>query len=446
MRDSTGPRFHGVALSIVIFTTAISWLRPALAQTAPSASWLFPLPADRPIGWEASRPWVVPPEGISIGGYLQTQYESHQNSQDQLFQGGVLQNQDRFVIRRARVSVVGEWEYVALALELDGNTVLGPQVDLRKAEASIQYRPNRKKPAIVTATLGQFDTPFGYELVEVPRTRWFMEDSMAARALWPGTSDLGVRFSGALSFFRWTIAALNGQPLGELSPYALQDPLAVKDVVFRFGADVTPRDDFHIAGGISSSHGKGFHPGTDTTKSTLQFQDPGDGVVRPGTIVASPGQTGTASQSFDRWAVGADIRAHFRWWLGVTKLYSEFVVAQNMDRGLFVADPVSTGVDVRELGFYVGLVQEIGRYGVVGFRFDTYDPNSDAFDKRRGGIPFPYSQAITTYAPLVGVTLQDRARLVFEYDFIKNALARDASGVPTSLKMDTWTLRLQVQL
>ncbi len=445
MRNATLASNTGAAVSILALVVGLLWADQARAQSAQPAQWILSTPPEHPIGWEASRPWVIPPEGISFGGYVQSQYESHQNSQDQLFQGGVLQNQDRFLIRRARVSAVGEWEYVALALELDGNTVLGPQVDLRKAEASIQYRPDRRKPAIVTATLGQFDTPFGYELVEVPRTRWFMEDSMAARALWPGTSDIGARFSGALSFFRWTIAALNGQPLGELSPYALQDPLAVKDVVFRFGVDITPRNDFHIAGDISSSHGKGFHAGTDTTKSTLQFQDPGDGVVRPGTITATLGQTGTASQSFERWAVGADVRAHYRWWLGVTKLYGELVVAQNMDRGLFVADPVSTGVDTRELGFYVGLVQEIGRYGAVGFRFDTYDPNSDAFDKRRART-FPYSQAITTYAPLAGVTLQDRARLVFEYDFIKNALARDATGVPTSLKMDTWTLRLQVQL
>jgi hypothetical protein len=418
-------------------------LRAEVSRAPPPAK---PEPPARPIGWEAFRPWVVPPEGISLGGFVQLQYESHQNSQDQLFQGGILQNQDRFVLRRARVNVV-EWEYFALALELDANTVSGPQVDLRKAEGTVQYRPDRKRPAIVSATLGQFDTPFGYENVEVPRTRWFMEESLTARSLWPGTSDLGVRFAGALGFFRWTIAALNGHPLGEPSPYALQDPIGVKDVVLRFGVDVRPRDDFQIAGGISSSHGRGFHGGTDTTKPGLQFHDlgAGPGVVGPGEVIATAGQTGTASQSFDRSALGADVRAHLRWRLGVTKLYGELYVAQNMDRGLFIADPVATRVDVRELGFYVALVQEIGRYGFVGFRLDTYDPNSDAFDKRRDRT-FPYDQAITTYAPLVGVMWPDRARLAFEYDFIKNALARDASGVPTSLKMDAWTLRLQVQL
>jgi hypothetical protein len=104
-----------------------------------------------------------------------------------------------------------------------------------------------------------------------------------------------------------------------------------------------------------------------------------------------------------------------------------------------------TGVDQRELGFYAGIVQEIGPYGVVGFRYDFYDPNSDAFDKRAARL-IPYSEAIKTFSPLVGLAIPDRARLVFEYDAVKNALARDASGVPSNLKDNVATVRLQVQL
>jgi hypothetical protein len=116
-----------------------------------------------------------------------------------------------------------------------------------------------------------------------------------------------------------------------------------------------------------------------------------------------------------------------------------------MDRGLVVADPVASGTDQRELGFYVGILQEIGPYGIVGLRYDYYDPNSDALDKRQGRV-LPVSQTITTWSPLVGVTLPDRARLLFQYDGMNNALARDASGVPSHLKNNVWTVRLQVQL
>jgi hypothetical protein len=134
-----------------------------------------------------------------------------------------------------------------------------------------------------------------------------------------------------------------------------------------------------------------------------------------------------------------------RWELGVAKLYGEVVLAQNMDRGLYIADPILTGVDQREFGWHVAFTQEVTRYGVVGFRYDYYDPNSDAFDKR-GGKLRPLSQVVTTASPLVGLVLPDRARLLFQYDINSNSLARDVTGVPTSLKSNGWTVRLQVQL
>jgi hypothetical protein len=403
-------------------------------------------PSPRPLGYEAFWPWVTPTEGLSLGGYLQAQYESHQDSQDQLLQGGALLNKDRFLVRRMRATLLGEWEYAAIAVELDANTTSGPQVDLRKAEASLQYRPDRSKPPILMATLGQFDTPFGYELVESPRTRWFMERSQASQAFWPGEPDLGMRLAGALDFFRWTISAVNGEPLGEKSPYALQDPNGAKDVIFRFGFDSTPREDLHLAGGVSALRGKGFHPGTDATKTGLQWQDSNDdGVIENFELTPIPANAATPSQNFDRWAVGADLRFQYRSPLGDTKLYGEFMLGQNMDRNQYFADPILAKIDQRELGFYAGLVQELGPYAVVGFRYDFYDPNSNAFDKR-AGLLLPFSEAIKTASPLIGLALPDRARLVFQYDIVRNALARTAQGVPTDLKANVWTLRLQVQL
>ncbi len=403
-------------------------------------------PPPHPLGYEPFWPWALPADGLSLGGYLQSQYEAHQDSQDQLAQGGALLNKNRFSIRRARVSLLGDWEYAAIALELDANTTNGPQVDLRKAEASLQYRPDRSKPPILMATLGQFDTPFGYELVESPRTRWFMERSQVSQGFWPGEPDLGVRLAGALGFFRWTIAALNGEPLGEKSAYALQDPNSAKDVVFRFGFDATPRHDLQVAGGVSALRGTGFHPGTDATKSSVQWQDSNDdGLIQNFELTPIQALVATPSKNFQRWAAGADLRANFHSGLGVTKVYGEFLLGSNMDRNLYFADPILTTVDQRELGFYAGVIQELGPYAVAGFRYDFYDPNSNIFDKREG-LLIPYSEAVKTASPLIGLTLPDRVRLVFQYDIVRNALARTAQGVPTDLKANVWTLRLQVQL
>jgi hypothetical protein len=417
---------------------------PQDANAKPSVA--TPAAPAHELGYESYWPWVRPPEGLSYGGYLQSQYTSSDASQDQLAQGGAPLNKDRFLIRRARVHAIGEWEYAAFALELDANTTNGPQVDLRKAEASLQYRPDRTKPPILMATLGQFDTPFGYELVESPRTRWFMERSQASLAFWPGEPDLGLRLAGALSFFRWTIAVLNGNPLGESGSFALQDPISAKDVLFRFGVDTHPREDLQIAADVSSLRGRGFHPGTDTTKGSLTWTDSnGDNLIQIPELMGVSPTPYAPSLSFDHWAVGADVRASFRWLPGVLKVYAEFMLASNMDRGLFVADPIISHIDQRELGYYVGFVQEITPYAVVGFRFDSYDPNSNAFDSR-GGQLVPLNQAITTASPLVGLALPDRARLVFQYDYTRNNLARDALGVPTDLRSNAWTVRLQVQL
>lgn len=424
-------------------------LRAELEQQRAASPPVAPAPAQdtpKPLGSEAYWPWVVPPEGISIGAYLQSQYESHEDSQDQLQQGGIPLNQDRFSIRRMRVNLTGEWQYAATSIELDANTTSGPQVDLRKAEASLQYRPDRRRPPILMATLGLFDIPFGYELVESPRTRWFMERSVASRAWFPAEPDLGVRLAGALGFFRWTIAAQNGEPLGEKSPFVLQDPNKGKDVVFRFGFDTPLGNDTQLAGEVSALRGQGFHPGTDATTSSIQWHDVNeDGVIQPYELTPIPGSAAAPSQNFDRWAVGADARMHYRWWPGVLKIYAEVALAQNLDRGLYVADPIVTSIDQREFAFYAAAIQEVTRWGVVGLRYDYYDPNFDAFDKR-GGKLIPFSEAITTISPLVGLVLPDRARLLLQYDVIRNALARDATGVPTTLKDNTFTLRLQVQL
>jgi len=414
------------------------------AQRADTIRPPAPSSIPKPLGYEAFWPWVTPPDGLSVSGYLQSQYQYNDSSQDQLTQSGQPLNQDRFSIHRARVQLAGEWQYAAMAVELDANTNNGPQVDLRKAEASLQYRPRHLRPPMIMATLGMFDVPFGYELVESPRTRWFMDRSVASQAWFPTEPDLGLRLAGALEWFRWTIAVTNGYPAG--ASFGLQDPSSSKDVVFRFGFDTTPVSDLNVAGDVSALRGKGFHPGTPASKASIQWIDQSEsGIVQPYELVGIAGGAATPSYLFDHWAVGANLRMHYRWWPGVLKIYGEVVLAQNLDRGLYVADPVTTGLEQREFGWYVAALQEVFRYGMVGLRYEYYDPNANIFDKR-AGLLLPFSEAITNISPLVGVMLPDRARLLFQYDFDTNAYARTPQGVPTNLQNNSWTVRLQVQL
>ena len=192
-----------------------------------------------------------------------------------------------------RLKLLRDWQYGGLMVEFDANTVKGPAIGIQHAEVSLAYR-NRDQSPLVQVTLGLFDNPFGREVVESPRDRPFMERSLASRGFFPAEPDLGLRISGQAAWFRYSVAVVNGQPLGDRTGFALQDPNAHKDVLGRVGVDVTPSVPLRVIGGVSVLNGKGFHAGTDAVRR-----------------IRSPGPTispKTASSSFRRFTVSPGSR------------------------------------------------------------------------------------------------------------------------------------------
>jgi hypothetical protein len=380
---------------------------------------------------------------VNISGYAQLQYESHRNSEDQLQQGASLLNQNRFVARRVRLEISRRYDYVGYLVELDGNTTNGPSLGLHRAEGSVFYPGDAPGQAtLLEFTAGLLKLPFGYETPESSRNRWFMERTTASRAFFPNEVDVGIRLHGAWKFLRYGVALTNGEPKG--TTFQLRDPNRAKDVLLRLGADVPVGDSLNISGGFSYLAGKGFHAGDDATKSRIVWTDRNEnGAIDNGELTGVPGTAAVPSQNFRRWAIGGDLQIKFRSKLGWTSLFTEAVAAVNLDRS---ADPIGSGMmDAREFGWHVGFTQEITRYGLIGFRFDSYNPDSDLLDSR-GGQFLPNNQTISTYSPVIGLAIPDRARLVFQYDFVRDKLGRDNTGVPTDLPNDQWTLRLQVNL
>ena len=115
-------------------------------------------------------------------------------------------------------------------------------------------------------------------------------------------------------------------------------------------------------------------------------------------------------------------------------------MAENLDRGLFVADPIVTGrrrAPVRCLRrLRPGRVR---LWASSGFRFDLYDPNADFFDSRARPAAARRARRSRRCRRWSGVRLKDRARLSLQYDLIIDNLARDATGVPTDLSNDQST-------
>jgi hypothetical protein len=330
-------------------------------------------------------------------------------------------------------------------IELDANTVKGPAIGLQHAEVSLAYR-NPDQTPLVSVAMGLFDNPFGREVVESPRDRPFMERSFGSREFFPAEPDLGVRLAGQAAWFRYSVAVVNGQPLGDRTGFVLQDPNSHKDVLGRVGVVVDVPSSVRIIGGVSVLNGRGYHPGADATKNTIVWRDQNeDGSFNPGEFQAVPGKAAVPAQNFDRWALGADLGFEIESMLGSSKLYAELSAGSNMDRNVFVADPITASFDQREFGYYIALIHEFKQGPIAGFRFDSYDPNSD-FLNRKAGKLVPTSETVTTYAPLVGFQVPHRARLVAEYDVIRDAMAINSVGVPTDKKNNIFTVRLQGEL
>ena len=173
--------------------------------------------------------------------------------------GTVDLNQDRFLLLRARLEVEAstpQWQYAELTLELDANTVKGPTVSIRRAEATLIFRnapydgnvvrhsPRETAPPLAALTMGVTDIPFGFELLDSPRERVFMERTQGSLAFFPGEADVGVRLWGGAGFFRYQLGALiNGVPHRPTRPASC--PAATrpssKDIIARIGADTEPR-------------------------------------------------------------------------------------------------------------------------------------------------------------------------------------------------------------
>jgi len=393
------------------------------------------------------RPWRLAPRGLLLTGYVQAQYELSQASEDQIQQGGVPLNQDRFLVRRARLRLSRTWQYTAVNLEIDGNTTRGATFGLRRAEGSVFYRPEQGDgPPLVMFTLGLSEIPFGFEMVDQARTRIFMERSAASLAFFPSEPDLGARISGGLGFFRYALAFMNGEPLDDRPNRFQVDPNAHKDLVGRVGVETSPGERWRAAGGTSLLRGRGFHAGSEAGKNLLIWRDTNENaVVDQGETSGVPGLGAVPSESYDRWAVGLDAQVRWRSPLGWSSLWGEVTLASNLDRGYLPADPILTGVDVRHLGYYVAASQEIGRHGLIALRYDVYYPNADFLERRVGKL-IPTSQTVRTFSPAVGVILPGQGRLLLQGDIIQDYLAKDARGVPTDLRNNRLTLRLQVEL
>jgi hypothetical protein len=391
-------------------------------------------------------PRVSGSDGLTLSGFLQSDMYVKQTSENQLNTStGAPLNDDRFTIRRARLRGSIDRRYLAAIVELDANTTNGPQVRPMNMEATIKL-PGDPLP-YVAGTVGIFKIPFGFEIGQSDYERLFAERSNLERALFPGEYDLGARVGGAWRFVRYVLAVQNGEPLGE-STFPARDPNASKDVVGRLGAASPLGGGVYVQGGFSGLVGKGLHKGTSPTKPTTSWQDRNEnGRIDPNELTPLPGSSGLPSQNFSRNAIGADLLLSVTTeTLGTTTAYGEITWAKNLDRALIVADPYGpVGRDMREMGYYLALVQDFGKHLQAGIRYDRYDPDQDSTDRVAATVLLS-SQVVST----VGVAVAGRwkiggltNRLLLQYDVNRNHFGRNQAGLTSNLASNAFTLRAE---
>jgi hypothetical protein len=322
--------------------------------------------------------------------------------------------------------------------------VNGYQARIIGAEASFKWDNPHSKIPYLQLTFGSFKTPFGYEVVESDRDRLFLERSNAERAIFPGEYDLGIRLSGGWRFLRYSVAAMNGDPIGEKS-FPGRDPNESKDFMGRIGVDFQILRMLGLRGGFSALYGTGFHKGQPATKDTLVWRDLNeDGAAQANEIQVIQGQAAQPSSNFNRYAIGGDLQLLLEVpLLGPLMLYGEVIWATNLDRANVIADPVAKGRDLRELGFYAGFVMQLTKYALVGLRYDRYDPDRDD-NQRAGGVEVYKNSAYSTLAATAAVQYWPWGRLIIEYDHNTNPLGRTIAGAVTTLPDDALILRGQV--
>jgi hypothetical protein len=384
--------------------------------------------------------------GVSLTGYVQADWRIWgQSSEDEINPSTLAPlNEERFMIRRARLKATIDREYTAGALEFDGNTVNGATARIVNAEASVKLPGEEGSPVpLLMASIGLFKIPFGFELLQSDRDRVFLERSTAEQALFPGEYDLGARLSGGWRFVRYAVAVMNGDPLGEKA-FPGRDPNAAKDIVGRLGVETPIVETVSVAAGFSGLTGKGFHRGTPATKSVIQWSDRNeDGIFTSDEIVGVPGSAATPSQNFSRFGWGADLNLQVTIpQVGVATAYGELYYAKNLDRAKLVADPLGPlGRDARELGFYVAGLFEFTNIGTVGVRYDMYNPDRDSTNPTKPLVPTNLSYSTLSVVAAVGSPM---ARVQLEYDHNTNHNGRDLMGRPSNLKDDTLIVRGQV--
>jgi hypothetical protein len=163
---------------------------------------------------------------LKVSGYLQAQYVDDERSRNELAAGST-RNLDQFSVRRARVKFTYQATPTARFVLQPDITTSGVQLKDGYVELTEPWTTWKH-----TLTAGQFNWPFGYEIMYSSSNREVPERSRMMRTLFSNERDRGLMLSGLglADRLSYRVAIVNGTGTASTS-----DLNQEKDVVGRLG-------------------------------------------------------------------------------------------------------------------------------------------------------------------------------------------------------------------
>jgi hypothetical protein len=169
---------------------------------------------------------------MRLSGYLQAQYLNDERSTNELTSPTATRNFDQFSVRRARVKFTYQFNPTSrFVLQPDitssGVTLKDGYVEFTEPWTTWKH----------TLTAGQFNWPFGFEIMYSSSAREVPERSRVVRTLFPGERDRGVMLSGLGLSDRlsYRVAIVNGTGTSQSFDFNKRKDL-VGRVGYSFGA------------------------------------------------------------------------------------------------------------------------------------------------------------------------------------------------------------------
>ena len=269
---------------------------------------------------------------LRVSGYIQAQFVRDERSVNETTAVAATRNVDQFSIRRGRVKFTYQFAPTSRFVIQPDITTSGVVLKDGYVEYTEPWTSWKN-----TLTAGQFNWPFGFEIMYSSSSREMPERTLMYRTLFPGERDRGVMLSG-IGFadrFNYRAAIVNGTGTTQSFDFNKR-----KDFVGRVGGSFGPLD-------------------------------VGASIYRGAELVSLAGAT--AGREFDKERAGIDVQY-------VTPIPGLGVRGEYM-RGKQPPAPGAanaTAASADVAGWYFYAIQNVGTRHQFVVRVDQYDPNTDA--------------------------------------------------------------------